>query len=79
MPHISISPMFAKDISWICRSRDMCYVDNASCDGLTHTVIGQHSVPLVEFRMDLRGTVDHGLVVPKHVASITERDSKITS
>jgi len=75
MPHISISPVLAEDVSWVCRTRDMRHVDNASSYSFTDTVVGQHSVPLVKLGVDLRGTVDYGLIIPKHIAPVTDRNS----
>jgi hypothetical protein len=49
--------MLAQNISRIDVSRDEIEVNHSRCNSLAYSMEREHSMPLVELRMDLGGTI----------------------
>jgi len=67
--------MLAKDVCRVDLTSDMVEYNHPCSNSFTDTVERQHSVLLMKLGMYFHRTVDHRLVVTKHVALVTEGDT----
>ena len=74
-PNIGIFPMFAQDVGRIVSTRDMCEDNKSSGNHFPDIMEGEHVVPLMKLTMWLVRTVYDGLIVPKNITLVTDRNT----
>ena len=69
-------PMLTQDISGAVGTIDVEEWNHLQSCGFMDLMKGQHHMPLAKLAMGSHGTVDHELIVSKHVALVSNVDTK---
>ena len=58
--------MFAQDVRWVLRARDVPEVEDIGGDCFANSVVGERGLSLIELGMRDSAAGDNGFVVSKH-------------
>jgi len=69
--------MFAQNVARIFLPSDVMNVDNACCNCMSHSMVGQCDPTLIHFGMGNGCGIDYRIVVTKHHCSTIDRCSEV--